>query len=378
MMKRQQVTSVVSPTSALQSGRSFLRWWRDELVSILPKVLRRQLQYSDHQLVIGFTCDGVEVTDCKHGQPETTIHLTPDEKGALVHEESVQLLKLKKRVGNNVVIRIDNDHALSLSFPLPLEAEKNLHEVVGYELGRHAPFKIEQVYFDYTVTERDRSEKKLWLSVTVVPRKQLEPQISMLRSWGVIPTSITVGVPQEGDVGQCQLASINLLPLTERGNTHVTVNRVAKLMMGSAFILMVTAVMYPFIRQERELAELRAHVEAVKSEAVNVQSMKQELERAAEEAAYVEEKKRQYPEVLDVLNALTMLLPDDTWLEHFEMKEERIRMRGLSADASSLIELLENSPLLQKVSFDSTIVKDPRVERFRFQIVAELAAREGE
>lgn len=378
MMNRHEVNQSFSAASVVQSGSVFLFWWRDELVSMLPKAIQHKLQYSEHQLVINFSSEGVLLADCKHGQAEASIRLIPDERGELTPEDSRQLLKLKKSVGDSVVIRLDSDHVLSLSFPLPLEAEKNLKEVVGYELGRHAPFKVEQVYFDYYVSERRRNEKKLWVSVTVVPRKQLEPQINMLRLWGIVPTAITVGGNQNSREQPCSLASINLLPVSERGDTHVAVNRLTKVLMLTALFLISTAVSYPFIQQAQQLSAFQARVEAVKKDAVNVQSMKLALEKAAEESAYVEEKKRQYPEVLDVLNMLTMLLPDDTWLEHFEMKEERIRMRGLSADASSLIELLENSPLLQKVSFDSTIVKDPRIERFRFQIVAELAAKEQE
>ncbi len=206
------------PLSLVRSGKVFFRWWREELVSLLPKALRRQLQNSEHRLVINFLHECVRFTDCKRGHTEASISVTPDERGDLKPEESAALLNFAKQGEGNVVVGLDHEHVLSLSFPLPLEAEKNLHEVVGYELGRHAPFKIEQVYFDYSVVERQRSDKKLWVSVIVVPRKQLEPKVGLLRAWGLTPSVITVAEPQEGG-GNCVTWLISIFFHRQRGGT---------------------------------------------------------------------------------------------------------------------------------------------------------------
>ena len=367
----------MSSISIIQPVRAFLRWWRDELVSLLPGYLRHHLQQREHQLVVYFSEDGVQLTDCRHGQPESSVNFVLDAQGAISQTDKERLSQLCGRGRNEVVIRLPYEHILSLSFPLPLEAEKNLLEVLGYELGRHAPFKIEQVYFDYAVLERRIDENKIWVSVMVAPRNQVEPLITMVRTWGMIPEVLTVSEHPESRGELCALSSLNLLPLAERDKARGSMNLAARVLALSASLLMAALLSYPLLVQEMRIAELQAQINAVRSEAVNVQSMQRELELVAAESAFVDEKKRQLPEVLDVLNALTIILPDDTWLERFEMKTTRIRMQGLSADATSLIELLENSPLLQNVAFDSPVVSDPQIDRFRFQIVAELTGEEG-
>lgn len=369
---------LVSAASLTQAIAQFFRWWRDELVALLPEKLRQQLQYGEHKLVVSFPDNGVEVADCQHDQVESRLRVFPDTEGTLKQDDSAKLARMRKRWGANVAVMLPSDHVLSLSFPLPLEAEKNLHEVVGYELGRHIPFKIEQIYFDYVVSERRKNEKKVWLSMMVVPKKQVDPLLEKVRSWGFIPDALTVRL--EGNVKRenCKLAEFNLLPRAQQVGARGSMNTLSKLMAISAVLLAMVVAGYPLMMQEMRIRDLRSQEEAVKRDAAGVLSMKQQLEKAAEESTFVEEKKQKYPEVLDVLNALTTLLPDDTWLEQFELKDNRIRLLGLSADASSLIERLENSPLLQKVAFDSPIVKDSRLGRFRFQIVAELTAKEGE
>ncbi len=351
---------------------AFMRWWREELVSLLPATLRRQLQFSEHQLVCCFSEGSVQFADCHRAAVAGSVVITPDEQGRLSAAQQAQLSGLRRKAGEQVVLKLPAEQVLSLSFSLPLDAESNLEEVLGYELGRYAPFKIEQVYYGYTIQKRDSAERKLWLAVNVVPRKQVEPLLIQLREWGLQPAVLTAADADQGAATPCSDSGQNLLPKEERSNGGGSANLTVKLLLLLALLLSAALAAYPLLVQKLRIAEMQQQVDTLKKAALSVQSMQQEMERLAAEADYVEEQKRQYPEVLDVLENLTRLLPDDTWLERFEMKGGRIRIQGMSEDASSLIELLENSALLQKVSFDSPIVKDPRTNRFRFQIVAEL------
>lgn len=369
-------TEQLSATMYSRQLRTFLRWWQEELVSLLPARLRRQLQYREHQLVCSFSSSTVQIVDCHRGAVQRSVELTPDEQGRLSAEQHEQLAGVSCQGGEQVAIRLPQEQVLSLSFSLPREAESNLDEVLGYELGRHAPFKIEQVYYGYTILERHNGERKIWLAVSVVPRKQVEPLLAQVREWGLRPVAVTADDARAGEAASpCARGGVNLLPQHERGSARGSVNRAVKLLLLLALLLTSALAGYPLVLQVLHIDELQRQVAIVKRDAVSVQSMQQEMESMAAEAAFVDDRKHQYPEVLDILDTLTRLLPDDTWLERFEMKGERIRIQGMSADASQLIELLENSPLMQKVSFDSPIVKDQRIDRFRFQIVAELVSR---
>ena len=72
-----------------------------------------------------------------------------------------------------------------------------------------------------------------------------------------------------------------------------------------------------------------------------------------------------------MLSELTQLLPDHTWLTRLEMNQQRVRLEGESAEASSLIGLLERSQYLHNVSFVSPITNNPRTQRDRFSLQAE-------
>jgi hypothetical protein len=82
--------------------------------------------------------------------------------------------------------------------------------------------------------------------------------------------------------------------------------------------------------------------------------LRSELDRMVGEYNFALERKYTTPGVAQVLNELSGLLPDDTWLTQFEVKstirgkvtQREVYMRGESANAGKLISLLENATLV--------------------------------
>ena len=80
---------------------------------------------------------------------------------------------------------------------------------------------------------------------------------------------------------------------------------------------------------------------------------------------------------LRVLDQLSQLLDDQTWLLGMELRKSHLTLRGVSASPASLIETLEATDILKDVSFDSAITRDGRSEGDRFNIRATLEKAEG-
>jgi len=82
--------------------------------------------------------------------------------------------------------------------------------------------------------------------------------------------------------------------------------------------------------------------------------LRSELDRMVGEYNFALERKYTTPGVAQVLDEVTRLLPDDTWLTQFEVKssirgkvaQRELFMRGESANAGKLISLLENATLV--------------------------------
>ncbi|HXJ79648.1 MAG TPA: PilN domain-containing protein, partial [Candidatus Methylomirabilis sp.] len=76
---------------------------------------------------------------------------------------------------------------------------------------------------------------------------------------------------------------------------------------------------------------------------------------------------------------LTRLLPDNTWVQQFDVKNvgkvREVQISGETASSSKLIEILEGSTLLQNAAFRGTVTRGQTQGTERFLIAAEVRPR---
>jgi general secretion pathway protein L len=94
-------------------------------------------------------------------------------------------------------------------------------------------------------------------------------------------------------------------------------------------------------------------------------ALQQQLERSIDDYNFVLQRKHLFPAAVQVVEDITKLLPDDTWLTQFAVKttargkdyRREILLRGESANASRLITLLEESNLFEQAAPRSPTTK---------------------
>jgi general secretion pathway protein L len=82
-----------------------------------------------------------------------------------------------------------------------------------------------------------------------------------------------------------------------------------------------------------------------------------------------------------VLEELTRLLPDTTWIWNLKYNGKEMELSGFADSASDLIPLLDRSPLFEKVEFLAPVTKEMQMrgdgskEKERFKIKAKIEGR---
>jgi general secretion pathway protein L len=241
-------------------------------------------------------------------------------------------------------------------------------------MDRHTPFNSEQVYFGYRILERDRRHQRLQVELLVVLRDYLDELLRRLEGLGVHPSVVTLGEGEARWTGK----SINLMPGSRLRSRSSGWRGNRRLQVAAVLVLLVLAA-FPLLRQQQRAERLAAELDAPKAAAERAAAVRAELERLEAGRGYLIEQQAHAGEVLRILNELTTLLPDTTWLSRFELSSERVRLEGESAEASGLIGLLEQSKTLQNVSYASPITSNPRTQKDRFSLIAERRpAQEGQ
>src|SRR5439155_1028585 len=111
--------------------------------------------------------------------------------------------------------------------------------------------------------------------------------------------------------------------------------------------------------QKREYAvEVGQTTDGTRKQAAAADALRQQVDQATGEYNFALGKKYAYPSSVQMLEDVTKLLPDDTWLTQLEIKtitkgketHREMLLRGESGNAGRLISALEESKLFEQAA----------------------------
>jgi general secretion pathway protein L len=347
----------------------FFAWWGRELVSLLPERWRAQLAERTDALLL--EAQGGELVAWRQSG-ERTRELARISLAEPIDVQKAAFARLRNQLDDPDLRRfycIAPERTLRRHINLPAAAENNLRQVLAFEMDRQTPFKADQVYFDYRVSVAPGSERTLSIELTVVPRAQLDNEL--VKITGVDASLDGVDCWQNGSGSQ--RAGLNLLPQDRRIKRKNVGLRINLALAGAAAILLITVMLQSLANRQSALEAMTAEVEKAQNDAKQVSQLRKTMQDTIDSANFLSRKKHESPLMVDLLNDLTVRLPDDTYLERLNVDEKnKIELQGLSDDASKLIGLLSKSDLLTNPSVQGTIQPDPRTKKDRFNITLEF------
>src|ERR1700751_6263663 len=164
--------------------REFFTWWFRQLAELLPQRLRQSaFSVADALVVapIGPLASGVEAV---------TIHLRRNGRATTVGQFNlgdVGLAELPRTAGKATVLRLGESDVLGKTISLPLAAERELDQVLAFEMDRETPFKAEEIYWGHRIETADRKNGRLSVRLFLVPKANLAPLLAALSQVGIHP-----------------------------------------------------------------------------------------------------------------------------------------------------------------------------------------------
>jgi len=151
----------------------FFRWWRQELIDLLPHFMKRMLGVESQMLLIDAASQQLEVRWWHGGEQEVLGHLTM-ERNAALDGDIADLLRARATIADEVILQLSPEQVMQRDVTLPLATKANLREVLGFEIDRLTPFQREAVVYDYDEVNENPAEGTLRVRLYVVQRNQLE------------------------------------------------------------------------------------------------------------------------------------------------------------------------------------------------------------
>jgi general secretion pathway protein L len=356
--------------SPLTAGVSrFFRWWLTELAGLLPAALTAAVRRGPRRLVVLLSEREAVFREGRDGNLRHlgSVKFADLSEGAQLGAVAAVVKSAATRAGE-VVLRLPRTQILCRRVELPLAAAENLREVLSFEMDRHTPFQAGEVYFDYRLISKDPAGKRLTVDLAVVARSLADAAVARLSTWGLAPDRLDV---VQGSAAQD--VGFNLLPVSamrrEGGDLHRATAGAAIVVCG----LLAVAFYLPILQKQEILAASEAHLALVQVEAAAAKELSAQVESLLERGRFVVEQKRGRPAVAELLDEVTELLPDHTWIIRFGWTGERLTLSGYSAKPSALIALFEQSDMLSEVRFNSPVTVDQKIGLERFNLSATVA-----
>lgn len=358
------------PLSRLSSGLGLLRvqakrfwdWWTQELAGLIPERWQQRLRQRGALLLIELDDQRWQLSFGSHGNTEVLASAPFEEQGELP-ELLAAPLRTRAVKAAQVQLRLPAEHGLRKLLSLPAATEAALANVLRFEMDRHTPFSSEQVYFGYRVLKREADRQRLQVELQLVPRAYLDPLLQRLAAIDVHPDVVTLAASDNA-------AWINLLP-ARRGGVRASWRNSRPLRWLVLALGLGALLLLPLYLREYTAERLQRELDSPKTQAQQAAAVRNELQRLEGGRAFLDAQQARASDVLLLLDELTRLLPDHTWLTRFEISADKVRLEGESAESSSLIGLLEQSQRLHNVSFSSPVTSNPRTQRDRFSLLAE-------
>ena len=230
---------------------------------------------------------------------------------------------------------------------------------LGYELDRLSPFKPEQVIFDARVIGGGKDKALLSLELALTRRDAVEPWLKRLRE---------AGAPADQITWEGAWPRANLLPASERPRRRQPLLDPDKLLLGLIVVLLGAVLITPIWQGHRDLQTLEGEVRKARAQAIQVDEVRQALERARRGSTEVLRQKSERPRMLELLRELTERIPEDTWVQSLEYQNGEVQLRGESGRATALIGLLEGAPGISGVQFRSPVTQVAQTGKERFNL----------
>jgi general secretion pathway protein L len=160
----------------------------------------------------------------------------------------------------------------------------------------------------------------------------------------------------------------NLLPPGERPHRRQPLLDPAILLLILVLLLVAAALATPLWQKSQLLETLESEVRRARAQAIQVEEVRQELERARRGSTEVLRQKGELPRMLDLLRELTERIPENTWVQSLEYQNGEVQLRGESKQAAALIGLLEEAPGIDGVSFRSPVTQVAQTGNERFNL----------
>ena len=274
--------------------------------------------------------------------------------------------KLAERVrGAHVELVLQPKRFMFRPLELPRRASEFLEGIVRAQIDRLTPWSAADAAFGWRASN-DTAGDRIEVTIAATARTLITPFISAITALGADTVAVsTAPPPQEPETAAIKICEQKaglaadlpkvrriLVGLLAGGGALASVSMAANAVVGGAIEARRDDLM-------EQIAERRATLQAGRG-------------GTSEAARELERQKHEIPSSVIAIEALSRVLPDDTYLTELRILGDKMQIIGLTRDAPALIRLIEQTSHFSRATFFAPTTRSASESREHFHIEAHI------
>jgi general secretion pathway protein L len=248
---------------------------------------------------------------------------------------------------------------------LPKRAADFLYGIVNAQIDRLTPWSAHDAIFGWSVPTEAASDR-IVLTVVATARTVIAPYLQALAGLGA--QSIVVStIP---DTGQADVAPVTLLE--HDGQRELGIHRL-RYALATAFVVLAISAGFAVAAGQLLGRVLQAEAQELSRQISDYRAaVRRAGSGAPSEQRTLDRRKRETPSTVMVIEALSQILPDHTYVTELRIEGDKLQVIGVTHDAPSLIRLIEQSPHFSRATFFAPTTRSASDPGERFSIEARI------
>jgi general secretion pathway protein L len=352
--------------------REITAWWAARMLECLPERLRHLESTPDPALIVAVADVSapltVTVSQAQRGQERLTGRFMLDEDGgaalrALARSSKHRVVRL--RLPKSCLL----ERTLLLPLPPPFAADRDIGRLLGYEIDRVTPFTAAEIFWHFVVEQRDRSNARVKVRLSLVPKAPWRPLLTALAEAGLAVS--TLEMPRAG-LSPCRIGIDRDVSRRQK-----LARRRVVCVAGLYGVIGLATILLPFLQQAMALRGVERQIAALRRDAATAEALRQQIVSSVNGTDVLAAERASTGDALTVLAAVTAALPDDTSLTSLSLRQGHLVLSGQSSVAAKLIAALSENPLIRNAAFDAPTTRADQARSDLFSIRAEIAPGGG-
>jgi general secretion pathway protein L len=268
--------------------------------------------------------------------------------------------------GNRVEIVLRPSRFVSRQVELPRRAVEFLDGIIRAQIDRLTPWSAADAVFGWG-RPADIASDRISIMVVATARAAVRPLLETLSELGASSIAILTA-PADGSAAA---GTIKVYDQSIRGTLDaMRLSRILLVMLlvaaGAASLAVAADMTLGASLEERE-QDLTRRINQRRAQLRGGQAA---IARSA--SAVLDRRKQETPATVIVLEALSQILPDHTYVTELRVEGNKVQVIGVTQDAPGLIRIMEQSPHFKRATFFAPTTRSPTDPGERFHIEAQV------